>query len=366
MASSVILRGNEVDTSAIDFTTALNPPDLARPVDNEFIRSGGLERDKLLAFMRDVHFEPSWRAEADIDAAYYDNKQLSAETMRLMNERGLPPLIINLIQPTINSVLGLEAKTRSDVEVTFDDEASEQVAIALNKKMNDAQREARIDRATSDAYAAQVKVGLGWVLVSDNMNPLQYRYRTDYVHRREVWWDWRDQDPALDRGRYLLRKAWHDDDMLEQFIPQYKSLLGARNSAIDGFLAVSESVGADSDLDFSTEFVKGISLEDAEWRDTERKRSVIYEVWYRVWQKGYVVRLPNDRVVECDPNNYEHMAAVAAGMVEPIPAMWPKMRQSIWIGPHRVFDQWSPLPRRISRMCRSGASARTATPCRTD
>lgn len=345
MAGSMILRASEVDSGSIDFTEALNPPDLANPLDNAFIQSGGLPREKLLAFLTDVQYEPTWRQQADIDVDYYDGHQLTQETLSLMQQRGLPPLIINIIQPTVNNVLGLEAKTRSDVEVTFDDEESEEVAIALNKKMNDAQREAKIDRATSDAYAGQVKAGLGWVEVSDNNNPMQYRYRVNSVHRREIWWDWRDTDPSLDKARYLLRKAWHDDDMLEMFLPQYKGLLGNNGGGgIDGFAAVAQNVGANSDLDFSTEFARGISMEQAEWRDTERRRSVIYECWYRVWQRGYVVRLPNDKVVEVDPQNHEHMAAVAAGVVMPMPAFWPKMRQSIWIGPHRIFDNWSPLP----------------------
>ncbi len=345
---SAVKVGNDHESRFDIGSQSLNPlnvPGMSlSEADKEFIKSGALPREQLMRFLADVYYEPAWRRASDTDVDYFDGYQLTQEQLELFAARGLPPLIINLIQPVINSVLGLEAKTRSDWEVTFEDDASEMVAQALNKKMNDAERGSYADRACSEAYGGQVKAGLGWVEVTDQSNPFLYKYRVQSIHRREIWWDWRDQDMCLDNARYLVRKKWFDDDMITTLLPTLAPFLGGRATPLESALTVMDHLGETTGLDMSLDVERATTMDMSEWRDTERKRSIVYEIWYRVWQKGFVVRLPNDQVVEVDPDNYLQMQAIAAGVVTPTPAFWPKMRQSFWVGPNRIYDQWSPLP----------------------
>lgn len=344
MAGALSVAGRSVGGILLSSAADIREQDIV--ADDRWIRDGGLKRHEVMRFLSDIQYEPQWRAAADRDVDYYDGKQLDAKVLARFEARGIPPLIINLVQATINSILGLEAKMRSDAEVKFDDEASEAVAAALNYKLKCAERESKADRAISEAYAGQVKAGLHWVEVNDNPHPMQYRYRVRAVHRRELWWDWRtgSGDPDLDDGRWLVRKKWYDDDVIATAMPYLKNFLGGRRDHIDGLAAMAEHLNEGTTLDSSWEFERAITLEQAEWRDNDRRRSIIYECWYRVWQESFVARMPNEQVIELDPDNEQHMGMVVNKVVRPMRALWPKMRQSFWLGPHRFLDRWTPLP----------------------
>lgn len=119
----------------------------------------------LEAFLDDIIQQPEWRPTSDMAGDYYDGNQLSPEVKAAMKERGQPILIHNLIAPAIDGVLGMEVRTRTDWTVRADDDEGLEVAEGLNELLHEAARLTLADRACADAYAAQVKTGLGWVEV---------------------------------------------------------------------------------------------------------------------------------------------------------------------------------------------------------
>lgn len=88
-----------------------------------------------------------------------------------LKESGQPLTQHNPIGPTIDGVLGMEAKTRIDLMVINDDpdEEFEDMAEAVNSEIADVCRISGTDKARSDAYAGQLKVGLGLVGVRRNI-----------------------------------------------------------------------------------------------------------------------------------------------------------------------------------------------------
>mgnify|MGYP001579189320 CR=1 FL=1 len=302
--------------------------------------SAGLAIDKLDKFLYEIRLQPMWRREADLDSEYYDGNQLDHQTLDDMQRLGMAPLIRNLIRPTIDVALGMEAKTRSDWRVQSDDDKNVDVAEAMSVKLKEAERESRADRACSDAYAGQLKAGLSWVEVSREMDPFRYPYRVTAVSRREIFWDWRAKDPDLRDARYLVRRRWQDVDVLELMFPDDKDLiqnLGWSKANWDTPLTDFPAVQGRTWL-----FERDVTIPESDWRDSTRKRLCLYEVWYRVWTRGSVIRTPDGRTVEVDLNNPRHAQAIAGGMIEPIPAIFPKMRLSWWIGPHRIADMPTP------------------------
>jgi len=299
-----------------------------------------LSIDKLDAFLYEIRLQPNWRRESDTDADYYDGNQLDHETLDDMQRLGMAPLIRNLIRPTIDVALGMEAKTRSDWRVQADNDKDQDVAEALSVKLKEAERESRADRACSDAYAQQLKAGIGWVEVSRELDPFKYPYRVSSVSRREIYWDWRAKEPDLSDARYLVRRRWLDLDILGLMFPDQKDLvdsLGFSRANWDTPLTDFPSIGARTWV-----IERDVTIPESDWRDSTRKRLCLYEVWYRVWKRGYVIRTPDGRTVEVDLNNPKHSVAIAAGAVDPIPAIFPKMRLSWWIGPHRIADMPTP------------------------
>ena len=314
---------------------------------------GALETDKqgLITFntiskwVEETRFQPTWRQDADIESDMYDGKQLDSETLSRMEDLGIPPLIRNLVKPTIKAVLGIEAMNRTDIKIRPDQDDDEEYAEALNVKHHEAARLCKADDGISSSYADQVKVGLGWVETARDNNPWGTKYRVQRIRRQEIWWDWLAERPDLSDARYLIRKRWIDQDMLALYFPKHKELIAmAANEWQDFDSALEESFAHQSLLDaYATH--QDHSFDEMQWANPERHRVCPYEIWYRKWQRGTVLRDPaTDLVVEADPKNEYHQIAMKSGMVQLEEAVFPKLRLAWFLGPHRLADIPSPYP----------------------
>jgi len=308
-----------------------------------------LTLQQLEHILSDIRWQPKWREEAMKADDYYDGHQLTAERLARMERLGIPPLITNLIAPAVNALLGMEAKTRTDWRVTQENEfqeVDENMLDAMNVQLNEAEREARADRAISDAYAPQIKSGMGWVEVARSQDALAYPYRVQSVHRDEIWWDWRSRQPDLQDARYLVRKRSFDQDVLEAMMPEYKDLIKwtiqdsfrtwqwDTHNVIDTMLANAANVERITNID------------SMDWRNTERRRATLYEVWYRIWQRGLVLKLPTGKAIPFNKDNPRHVAVVNAGVIQPVMATFSAVRVAFYLGPHRLYDRPTPYAHR--------------------
>lgn len=298
-----------------------------------------LSRERIESILVDLRYEPPWRSEAQREADMYDGNQLDSETLQRMEDIGIPPIIVNLIKPAVDTVLGLETKIRTDALVRSENNESREGAEALNEKLKEATRMTRFNRATSDAFGSQCKAGVGWVEVTRESDPFKYPYRVSSVHRNEIWPDWRSREPDYSDGRFLVRRRWFDADQLQAYFPEHKRLISQSMSMRpmwNGVDDIETSLGRAWDIEQTT------SMQSEEWRDTERHRLALYEVWYKVFVRVHVLKLPDGRVVEFDKKNPRHLQAVLSGMIEPILAPTQKIRCAYYLGPHDLHDIESP------------------------
>jgi len=307
----------------------------------------GMSLATLEDMLSDLRYQPPWREEADVCDDYYDAHQLKTDRLQKMEALGIPPLVTNLIAPVINSQLGMEAKSRTDWRVTEEDEADEvpeDVLLALNARLNKVERESRADRAISDAYAAQLKSGVGWAEVSRNSDVMAYPYRVVDVDRNEMWWDWRAKQPDLSDARYLIRKRRFDQDVLTAMMPEHAELI--KWAVTDRFKTwqweTLAQLNNSTDLAYAAHLERVTNLDENEWRDAERKRATVFEVWYRQWKRGPVLYLPNGRIVPFDRQNPRHVAAVRQGMIIPQHKVFSSLRVAFFLGCHRLYDQPTP------------------------
>ncbi len=316
------------------------PTDHVSSVPEDLIDSA-LPRAQVEQFLREIKHQPHWRREADRCADYYDGNQLSPETVERLQERGQPPLITNLIKPTVDTVLGMEAKSRSDWRVRPEDDGmcEDDLAEALSVKLKHAEIESRADRAVSDAYAGQLKAGLGWVEVAREHDPFKCPYRVSYVHRREIFWDWRAEKPDLSDARYLIRRRWLELEHAIALMPQYATLFRMTTGGWAGFDPLLEQ---DSRLVQSWDIERDTRIAATDWRDIQRMRICLYEIWYRKWVRGYVMTLPNGTTLEVDFDNPRHQEAILSGIATVKQATFQKVRLAWYTGPHFLYDVPSP------------------------
>jgi hypothetical protein len=293
------------------------------------------------AICRAIRDQPKWRLNADEDCDYYDGSQMSAAVIQKLKDAGIPPQDSNLIKPNINAVLGLEARSRTDYKVTSDDEQQAEIAEALSAKIKEIETESRADRAMSDAYSSMMRAGLGWVEVSREFDPLRYPYRVRECHRNDIYWDWTAREPDLSDARYLRRDKWVDRMQAISMFPEQTDLIQASWS---GWNTLDVYDGSDSNMAraYEVEQAWGNSQEDFLNRSSGMVR--LSELWYRHHEQAPVLMLPTGTAIEYNEQNPLHEQAIAQGLVQVQKALLPRVRVSIWLGPHKLMDVPTPLP----------------------
>ncbi|UXD25316.1 hypothetical protein FORC065_2512 [Yersinia enterocolitica] len=303
-------------------------------------------QQQLLDISSDIDHQPDWRTNANLACAYYDGDQLAPEVVAKLRERGQPLTQHNLIAPTIDGVLGMEAKTRTDLMVVADDpdEEVELMVEAVNAEFADACRLSGLNKARSDAYADQIKAGLSWVEVRRNSDPFGQRFKVSTVHRNEVFWDWFSREADLSDCRWLLRKRWLDVDEVKGTFPDKAQVIDYSLNEWKGFVDTELAAGDESDLINAYEEYQSWSRESTEWISTNRRRVLLQVIYYRTFLRLPVMTLSQGRVVEYDKHNKLHAVAVATGRATLTVARVSRVREAWFVGPHFLIDRPSSAP----------------------
>ncbi|WP_421303709.1 portal protein [Aeromonas veronii] len=302
---------------------------------------GGLDTARLLNLLSDINGQPDWRSLANRACAYYDNDQLPASVKQVLLERGQPLTIHNLIAPTIDGVLGMEAKSRTDLMVIADDhdEELEQLVEAVNAEYADMCRLGGLDRARGGAYAGQVKAGLEWVEVCRRDDPFGPRYKFTNVHRDEVYWDWYSREPDLSDCRWLMRRRWLDVDEAKTMLPSKAEVLERSINDWDGFVSIATVEGMDPNLVSAFDEWHSFDSKQIEWCSRERDRVLLQVVYYRTYSMKEVMLLDSGRVLEFDKRNQLHLAAISIGRAQLTCRPVATIRESWFVGPHHLVDR---------------------------
>lgn len=302
---------------------------------------GQFTQTQLLNLMGDIDGQPDWRTDANRCSAYYDGDQIPPQVAAVLEERGQPVECQNLIAPAIDSVLGTEAKTRSDlrVEANYENDDMEKLAEALNAEFYTVCQEMRIDRVRSDAYAGQIKAGLSWVEVRRNPDVTGSRYIAEQINRNEVDWDWLSKKPDLRDARWVRRRRWIDLDEAVMLFPQRAETLKNAVGTWDTFDDIERTDGDDVDLRSGWEERQTWSRNEAEYLSTSRDRIMLYVIYYRVYERIPMLALPTGKMVEYDKNNVAHAVAVASGRVKVEMRLVSFIRESWWAGPYHLGDR---------------------------
>lgn len=298
----------------------------------------------------EIEEQPRWRAIADKEMDYADGNQLDGDLLRRQQELGIPPAIENLVGPALLSIQGYEATTRTDWRVTPNGEPDGQdVADALNYKLNQAERESKADRACSGGFRSQIGCGVGWVEVAKESDPFKYPYRCATVHRNEIHWDMKCE-PDLSDARWLRRQRWLAPERIARVFPHHRELLeacGTHGPSWWGDASVTFDGGQSTGLQNAWNEGRAWTMQEDRWYNPASRELCVSELWYRRWVTVPIIRTPDGRVVEYDENNLAHAIAVGRGLAVPEMATVTRVRRAYWLGPHLLHDGPSPYVHRF-------------------
>ncbi|AMO36422.1 hypothetical protein [Thauera humireducens] len=302
--------------------------------------------DEFAQFVREAINQQPWRANADKEADYADGNQLDSELLQRQKMLGIPPAKENIIGPAIRAVCGYEAKTRTDWRVTPDgDPQGQDVADALNYRLNQAERHSRADRALSDAFRSAATVGIGWVEVTRASNALQFPYKCRAVHRNEIWWDMQSVEPDLEDARWLFRRRWVDRQRAARMFPEHATIImHSADKWIADLAGEMLEGGQSTGLAQAIDAERAWTVQEDNWYNDENQQVCLTELWYRRWAEVTILRAHTGRAVEYDPSNPAHDAMLHAGRGVLERQIIPKMRRAYFMGPHCLHDGPTPHP----------------------
>jgi len=309
------------------------------------LEDDALTLDELTEIMHEIEEQPHWRHIADKEMDYADGNQLETELLNRMKAIGIPPAVEDMIGPALQSVEGFELQTRTDWRVKANgDTGSDDVADALNFKLNQAERLSKADKACSDAFRPQIGCGIGWVEVKREQDPFKYPYRCVKVHRNEIHWDFKSVENDLSDARWLRRTRWIHPKRLVQAFPQHRELIETvgryggswwqEAGVLDG--------GSNTGLQNAWLDARSYTVSEQYWYNPTSKEINIAELWYRRWVRVPVLKFSDGRVVEYDADNMVHDLAIYQGIARVEHANISKVRRSYWLGPHCLFDGPTP------------------------
>jgi len=299
--------------------------------------------------IEEIKEQPVWRRTADKEMDYADGNQLDSELLDRQKALGIPPAVEDLIGPALLSIQGYEATIRTDWRVTPNGETGGQdVADALNYKLNQAERESHADMACSEAFRSQIGCGIGWVEVARESDPFKYPYRCSSIHRNEIHWDMKSTEHDLSDAIWLRRTRWLMPNRIAQVFPEHRELIAEIGRyGSDWFNEVDlSSGGISTGLKNAWNEARAWTTQEELWYNTTSKEACIAELWYRVWDIAAVLKTPDGRIVEYDENNQAHVIAVAMGTAQVTKASISRVRRSYWLGPHCLHDGKTPYTHR--------------------
>lgn len=297
------------------------------------------------AIIDEIEQQPLWRAIADKEMDYADGNQLDSELLKKQQALGIPPAVEDLIGPALLSIQGYEAATRTDWRVTPDGgQGSQDVADALNHKLNQAERHSKADQACTEAFRPQIGCGIGWVEVSRESDPFKFPYRCGAIHRNEIHWDMKAQ-PDLSDARWLRRQRWLHPSRVELAFPQQAELIRAIGKGGGSWWA-SETLNTDggqsTGLNNAWAEARAWTIQEERFYNTATREICVAELWYRRWVSALVLKMRDGRVVEYDKTNSAHDLALATGHGRAMRAIITRIRRAYWLGPHMLHDGPTP------------------------
>lgn len=183
---------------------------------------------RLLATYRyELERQAQNRYEMAVDEDFYDHIQWSLEEVAELEARGQSPLVFNLIQTTINWILGTQRRAPQDYKVLPRKKDGLQSAERKTELLRHLRDVNHSNQHVAMAFADAVKAGIGWLEVGQGDPSEGVRVYDGRESWRNMLWDSRSQDMGLKDARYVSRMKWLDLDIAAAMWPDRIGILEA-------------------------------------------------------------------------------------------------------------------------------------------
>lgn len=236
---------------------------------------------KLLAIYRyELERQAINRGEMAADEDFYDHIQWTSEEIAELEARGQYPLVLNLIQTTVNWVMGTQRRGSQDYKILPRRSDGLEAAERKSELLRHLRDENYSEQHVAMAFADAVKAGIGWLETGQGDpadGPIVYDRHESW---RNMLWDSRGTDGLdIQTGRYVIRSKWMDLDVCRVLWRDRVELLD--QSRERAMLATGMSDYGDEPMDsVEDDSLNGFTTVTSGGAH-ERDRIRVIEVWFK-------------------------------------------------------------------------------------
>lgn len=280
------------------------------------------------------------RFEQAVDSDYYDGLQLTADDLKVLNDRGQPPMVYNVLANSINWICGSEKRGRTDFSIlprTQEDSQAAERKTKYLKYLSDVNRD-QFHR--SKAFEDCIKVGVGWLECGlqeeDDGEPIFSRSES----WRNVLWDSTGSWITQDDWRYMFRSRWVDADVARALVEKIKGAAEKVDNSAQGSVVIGGMFMLDGDIPMdeaeadrqdSTRFA-------SEFNGHNRKRVRLIQCEYREPEQVKKMRGGAFNGQIYDETDPRHMEQIQAGTAMLVDRMNMRMRTALITPTEIIYD----------------------------
>lgn len=248
------------------------------------------EKDKHSRLMSWFHQEMSRQAhnryQMSLDEDYYDSIQWLPEEAAELKARGQNPTVYNEIKPTIDWLIGVERRTRTDFNIIASSDDSPEAdddAKTKTKLLKYIAEANRLEFERSHAADDTFKAGLGWIEVGINPDPEDEPIYVRAESWRNMLYDSLGPRRDLEDSRYLFRFRMVDLDIAIAYFPDKEQQLRAScvSRDADHYMEWWNGRPVDEQMDFMPMPGKFAMYDSDSWLNNTRERVMLIEAWYK-------------------------------------------------------------------------------------
>ncbi len=217
-----------------------------------------------------IDFEKDWRTEAQTSFEYYDGTQWSDEDEAIIEARGQQASVLNVIRPTIDLIMSLQAERRLDLQVVGREQSDDLTARLLTELLKQVLDQSDYDYYETQTFRQGIIGGRGAIQIDieeDESNQKQVYAR--WVPWEEIYIDPYHRKPDASDARYICRGVWMDRDEVKGQWPDKAELVDSTfNDDYQGQEYEAQKEAPDRGLKGS-------------YYNQRLDRICVYEMWYK-------------------------------------------------------------------------------------
>jgi hypothetical protein len=214
-----------------------------------------------------AQYESKWRRENEAAYDYYDGEQWTDEEQAILDARGQQPTVLNVIRPTIDLVVAMQAERRIDYQIVGREESDELMARLLTELLKQVFDTCDYSYYETQAFRQGAIGGRGWLGVSDRDTEGNRQISVEHIPWEEMYVDPYHRKPDGSDARWMIRRVWMDRDEARTRWPDKEpDLDSCFTDDYHGLEYEAQLEAADRGL--------------AQY-DIRRDRIAVHETWYR-------------------------------------------------------------------------------------